>query len=185
MININVVENFITTDVCERYVDIISRTNWWEPAHVAFWNDRSINLHSMPSGIREELLDLRLIIKQKMMIDYNCVDDLYSDIFQFVRWQEECELPPHADAENANGDPHVVFYRKYASVIYLNDKYNGGQIYFPNFDNYAPSIKPGTLVMFPSTLRYLHGVTKITTGTRYTITGFFTHNHTYKDEYRI
>jgi len=185
MNNIYILENYVSSDVCERYVNAISHTDWWEKNNDYDWHNRSINLHSMPLDIKEELLDIRCDVKQKIINQYNVNDLLYSDLFQFVRWQVGNKLYPHADAENPDGSPHPMFYRNYASVIYLNDNYIGGEIYFPNFDNFKPKIKPGTLVMFPSTLRYLHGVTEITEGTRYTIVGFFTFNERYKDGNRI
>jgi len=56
-----------------------------------------------------------------------------------------------------------------ACLIYLNDDYDGGEIYFPRQEI---SIKPkaGTLITFPGSLHYIHGVNKIISGTRYTIT---------------
>ena len=39
--------------------------------------------------------------------------------------------------------------------------------------------KPNTLVFFPGTLEYLHGVKEITGGVRYTLTSFWTFNKNY------
>ena len=60
-----------------------------------------------------------------------------------------------------------------ATLIYLNDDYAGGEIYFPD---YGISIKPtaGDLVCFPDTPEYIHGVTAILSGTRYTSPRWFT-----------
>jgi hypothetical protein len=55
-----------------------------------------------------------------------------------------------------------------AILAYLNDDYEGGYLYFPEFDYYLkPS--PGDVVMFPGSLYYVHGVSKVTSGTRYTL----------------
>lgn len=55
-----------------------------------------------------------------------------------------------------------------AILVYLNDDYEGGELYFPRY-NY--SIKPtaGTMITFPGSLYYIHGVKEITKGVRYTI----------------
>ena len=55
-----------------------------------------------------------------------------------------------------------------AILAYLNDDYEGGYLYFPEFDYYIkPS--PGDIVMFPGSLYYVHGVSPITKGVRYTL----------------
>lgn len=60
-----------------------------------------------------------------------------------------------------------------ATLIYLNNDYSGGEIYFPDYDVY---IKPdaGDLVCFPDTPDFVHGVKPITDGVRYTSPRWFT-----------
>ena len=60
-----------------------------------------------------------------------------------------------------------------ATLLYLNNNYFGGEIYFPEYD---VSIKPdaGDLVCFPDTPDFVHGVKPISHGTRYTIPRWFT-----------
>jgi predicted 2-oxoglutarate/Fe(II)-dependent dioxygenase YbiX len=60
-----------------------------------------------------------------------------------------------------------------ATLVYLNDDYEGGEIYFPD---YKISIKPepGDLLCFPDQPRYVHGVKEIITGTRFTTPRWFT-----------
>jgi len=55
-----------------------------------------------------------------------------------------------------------------AMLVYLNDDYDGGYLYFPEFDYYLkPS--PGDIVIFPGSLYYVHGVSTVTKGVRYTL----------------
>jgi hypothetical protein len=60
-----------------------------------------------------------------------------------------------------------------ATLIYINSDYEGGEIYFPDYDI---SIKPnsGDLVCFPDTPDFVHGVKPITDGIRYTSPRWFT-----------
>lgn len=51
---------------------------------------------------------------------------------------------------------------------YLNDDYEGGELYFPELD-YAIRPKRSMLIMFPGNLHYVHGVAPITSGVRYTL----------------
>lgn len=56
-------------------------------------------------------------------------------------------------------------------MTYLNDDYEGGEIYFPDYDLI---IKPevGELILFPGTDRYIHGVKNVTKGNRLVIQSF-------------
>lgn len=54
-----------------------------------------------------------------------------------------------------------------ATLIYLNEDYSGGSIYFPDLEIEIQP-KAGDLVCFPDTPDFVHGVKKILTGVRYT-----------------
>jgi predicted 2-oxoglutarate/Fe(II)-dependent dioxygenase YbiX len=98
---------------------------------------------------------------------------LHSDLINFARWPAGYELQPHADSENPGGVPHPYPWRDFATVIYLNDDYEGGEIHFPNL-GLELKPRPGTLVVFPGTLFFLHGVRRVTRGMRHTIASFLT-----------
>jgi predicted 2-oxoglutarate/Fe(II)-dependent dioxygenase YbiX len=186
MNHILIAENFLPKLVVDQYTEFVKHTDLWEKNGDGIWNNRSLNLYSMPAELRESVLDHRISVKNKIQQHFSTRKELYADIFQFVRWREgDCLDPPHADAESTDGTPHPFPYRNFAAIIYLNSDFEGGRISFPNFDNFCPEIKPGMLVAFPGTLDYLHGVSKVTSGNRYTIAGFFTHNPNYADSYRI
>jgi hypothetical protein len=53
-------------------------------------------------------------------------------------------------------------------LVYLNDDFSGGEIYFPDRDVII-SPKPGMLILFPGTKNYEHGVKKVESGIRYTL----------------
>jgi hypothetical protein len=56
-------------------------------------------------------------------------------------------------------------------VIYLNDDFDGGEVYYPTL---GISIKPikNSLVIHPGTIEYLHGVTDVTNGVRFNLAFF-------------
>lgn len=67
----------------------------------------------------------------------------------------------------------------FSTVVYLNDSYEGGEIYFPNHDF---EVKPpaGSMVVFPSGgHEYMHGVKPVISGRRYTIAMW----HTIHEDY--
>ncbi len=76
-------------------------------------------------------------------------------------------MPAHFDdsPENTKNKTH------YGLVLYLNDNYDGGEIYYPKLNiEYKP--KSGDIIIHPGTEEYMHGVRDISNGTRYAITTF-------------
>lgn len=63
--------------------------------------------------------------------------------------------------------------KHYSSLIYLNDDYVGGELYFPQHENLTLRMEPGDLVVFRGDENTLHGVKKIESGIRYTISLFW------------
>lgn len=68
--------------------------------------------------------------------------------------------------------------RQIVAVLYLNDDYEGGEIYFPtvNDANDKPlRIKPktGDVLIFGCDERYTHGVAEVTKGERYCVTMWY------------
>jgi hypothetical protein len=72
-----------------------------------------------------------------------------------------------------SGNPHIDAIEKepfieYSTVIYLNDKYEGGNIYFPNQD-FSHRPNKYSAIMFPGNSEdYRHGISEIKSGLRYT-----------------
>lgn len=79
---------------------------------------------------------------------------------------------PHSDSSELDGTPNAWQMNKYACILYLNNDYDGGAIYFPQHEL---DIQPGagSLVVFEGSHEYLHGVREITEGNRFTILAFW------------
>ena len=81
------------------------------------------------------------------------------------RMQEGVELKAHTDQDT---DPSI----KYAAILYLNEEYSDGEIFFPNC-NIELKPKPRSLLLFPGTKEYNHGVRHVGPGPiRYVLVGF-------------
>lgn len=94
-----------------------------------------------------------------------------------VRWLPGMLQQPHADKElhigNDKGKPNDFPYYDLAGLFYINDDYEGGELYFPNQGiQFKP--KRGAAYFFPGDLNYIHGVTEIKSGIRYTCPFFWT-----------
>ena len=63
--------------------------------------------------------------------------------------------------------------KHYSSLVYLNSDYKGGELYFPQHNNYTIKPEPGTLVCFKGDENSLHGVHTVTDGIRYTLSLFW------------
>ena len=88
------------------------------------------------------------------------------------KWNPGENQDVHADGETAGGWPGYNYIVDYGSIIYLNDDYEGGEIFFPKY-NIHMKPKAGTLIFFPSTNMYAHGVTEVISGVRYTSPHFW------------
>jgi hypothetical protein len=77
---------------------------------------------------------------------------------EIVEWEEACFQPIHRDMSS----PNTVF----TSITYLNDDYQGGHTHFKDDMQVIPKV--GRTVFFDG-VHYLHGVTPVTSGTRYTL----------------
>lgn len=117
----------------------------------------------------------------------------YTFGFPIVPLEGSCDLrkwdvgdyqEPHSDSEgNHDGtddyfvDPFLIdnfssLFIDVGCVMYLNDEYSGGEIYFPAYGMVVKP-KPGDLMFFPGSNLYMHGVNPITDGERFTITTFY------------
>lgn len=66
---------------------------------------------------------------------------------------------------------------EYAAVLYLNDDYNAGELFFTNFEGTVRP-EPGSLMIFPGTTTYEHGVHPVAPGpVRYVLPTFIKRQH--------
>lgn len=127
----------------------------------------------MPPKILKLMEKIRRRSAKHIKDHYGITDPVYADTLQLVRWRPGDQQAAHADCEEPDGRPNQTPWRAFASIIYLNDEYEGGQIYFPEL-GLRPELKPRLMAYFPSTANYLHGVEPITSGIRYTFSCFYT-----------
>ena len=82
------------------------------------------------------------------------------------RMQSGVELKPHTDQHT---DPSI----RYAAILYINDDYADGTLFFKNKENSDIKPKPRTLLIFPGNEEFEHGVRHVGEGPiRYVTVGF-------------
>lgn len=94
------------------------------------------------------------------------------------KWDVGGFAAPHSDNSDHDGNPNAFEINKYVGILYLNDDYEGGELYFCDKDNEMKpylSFKPNaySYYVFPGGVENIHGVSEITKGTRYTMVSFW------------
>ena len=94
-----------------------------------------------------------------------------------VRWLPGQLQMPHADKELHEGPdaglPNDFPWYDIAGLFYLNDDYEGGELYFP-LQGVEFKPKAGGAYFFPGDKNFIHGVREVKSGIRYVIPFFWT-----------
>lgn len=122
------------------------------------WVDKNLNIkhHKEQNVFYERLSEIVDKCDPSLML---------SGLATIQRMQPGVELKSHTDQHT---DPSI----NYATIIYINDNYVDGELFFPNLDiSLRP--KPGDLLFFPGDEKHEHGVKHVGEGPiRYVIVGF-------------
>lgn len=176
---ISITENFLTEkeaayliNVAESVDPSIWRTegeNSPESENFVFWDDKNLFLHKLPDFDR----NLILALEERAHAVYEKAYGLENSGVRYVSVNIIHRFKPgHQMEEHQDRGPHYTNNDiMHGFVIYINDDYEGGEIYYPNKDI---SIKPKarSLVIHPGSEEYTHGVSPVESGLRYTLTSF-------------
>lgn len=138
------------------------------------WEDKNFNLNNYPiqKTIFNRINPLITSVNDKLTL---------SGFVTLQRMQEGVELKSHTDQHT---DPSI----QYATILYINDDYVDGELFFKKID-FKIKPKSGSLLVFPGTAEYEHGVAPVGPGPiRYVLVGFvkimgFYDNNKYNDVY--
>ena len=73
----------------------------------------------------------------------------------FVCYENQQGYIPHVDARSLESSERLV-----TAIVYFNDNYSGGELFFPELNYYIAPPKNST-VIFPSSRLFLHGARKV------------------------
>lgn len=188
--NIVRLENFMTQEELD-YLDKFARQNdSWDVTEThyndegtviydsSYWENRVATentLNSVDPKVVEVIKGMQARLKVEVDKFFNV--DAAPTSAALVRWLPGQLQQPHADKElhigEDEGKPNDFPYYDLAGLFYLNDDYEGGELYFPKQGiQFKP--KKGAAYFFPGDLQYIHGVTEITSGIRYVSPFFWT-----------
>jgi hypothetical protein len=188
--NIIELENFMTDFELSTLSDFAKTLNTWDKTEThynengtviyesEYWKDRvasEVTLNKvnpeMAQIIRNMMKRLQPIVENHFRVK------IVPTGTTIVRWLPGQFQNPHADKELHEGvdagKPNDFPHYDLASLFYLNDDYEGGELYFPKQGiQFKP--KKGAAYFFPGDMNYIHGVTEIKNGIRYTCPFFWT-----------
>ncbi len=150
-----------------------------------YWNGRVIYAHevgAIDAKAGEIMTRFQKEATQRLGAFYQLTHPVYADTVQLVFWNDGMFMPPHADNANPDGAPHGMAWRNFSSVVYLNDDYDGGELYFTALDQYIKP-KAGMLVGFTGGFYHEHSVLKVTGGDRFTMPSFYTFDTSRADRF--
>lgn len=146
-----IIRNFLTQEDCQSLVQEAKTSANWKPQS----KDTGIFILSSSN--------------HKIMIDvYKRVSELFDKTLhtQMIRMIHKTDKDSFWEDHSDNlGDPTI----QYGVVIYLNDDFEGGQLFYPESKT---NIKPESGMLIFHKGDKIHGVSKVESGTRYTLTSF-------------
>lgn len=188
--NIVSLDNFIREDELNKLNKFIRANTVWDVTETHYnengtviydsdyWADRVITYPNI-SKIDQSIIDTieGMVARLKVEVDSYFSVDAGPTSPAMVRWLPGQLQMPHADKELHSGPdagtPNDFPWYDIAGLFYINDDYEGGELYFPNQGiKFKP--KAGSAYFFPGDMNYIHGVTEIKSGIRYTVPFFWT-----------
>jgi hypothetical protein len=162
-------------DLLVRTFDELEELVFGASHDASFWDKRGLwhadVLQHRPEAAKAMMAALgRCLIEMKRF--WKLKVPIYADGLHMMSWKPGLFMPPHADNAYPDGKPHELAHRDLSGVLYLNDGFEGGELYLPAQD---VLVKPGTgtLVSMTGGFHHEHAVVRVESGMRITIP-FFT-----------
>jgi hypothetical protein len=161
--NIQYIKNVLSEQEHAMLLEYVKNYESWneEP-----WGSRTIRSNQMPEHFLDMLEKVFKVVYENATSLYKVeIDHFNRGGLHLVKFVEGFSLMPHVDTMS-DESLHI------ASVYYINDDYEGGEIRFPNHD-LTIKPEPNSLIIFPGNENYLHQVIKITKNNRYSSAMWF------------
>lgn len=180
-------EDFLTREECEAIIKVIElkmqkdQLRW---QGISFYesyssgmpddNDPDLALVGLPPTFFSDL-EKRIIKATADMAGKN-PEQMSKISYHSQRWIPGAFANYHSDNSGNDGEPSAFERSRYATFIYLNDDFEGGDLNFKaNYGEKIINVKPkaGTLATFHGGHKNLHEVTLVKKNTRYTLGSFW------------
>ncbi len=195
--NIVSLENFMTSEELEYLNNFIRNNKEWDVTETHYnengtviydadyWKDRVVTYPNIQKTNPQVINIINGMVQRlKIKVDNFFKVDANPTSPAMVKWLPGQFQLPHADKELHSGPdagkPNDFPWYDLAGLFYLNDDYEGGELYFPK-QNIQFKPRAGAAYFFPGDMNYIHGVTEITSGIRYTVPFFWTISRHWED----
>jgi hypothetical protein len=175
------IPNFISKDIVPNMINFFENCNvdWGD---IAFYGSSGKGILTDPNTLKSfELSDnffTDLKDKYQEAVEKVFGRKVKANTSHAQKWDVGGFAAPHSDNSDHDGNPNAFEINKYVGILYLNDDYDGGELYFCDKENKMTpylSFKPNaySYYVFPGGVENIHGVSEITKGTRYTMVSFW------------
>jgi hypothetical protein len=131
------------------------------------WKNRNLRLEKTHTLQNVESRILKEYCSYVQNIPENQIKNVFKGLGPINRTGIGQNLPVHDDL----GPPELNLPVAHGIVLYLNDDFVGGELFYPNL-NLELKPKKGMLVIHSAQSKYAHGVAEVISGIRYGITLF-------------
>ena len=189
--NIVEVENFITEEEQSILLEFMKKNSSFDDIPTEYnengtliyddrpWANRVATTEQLLKNGAHDIIEIlnTIVSRFKPIIENFFEVECFATGPALVRWPVGARQEPHADKELHEGPdagtPNSFPWYDIGTVFYINDDYQGGELYFPKQGiEFKPKARAG--YFFPGDLNYIHGVRPITSGCRYTSPYFWT-----------
>lgn len=183
-----IIPDFLSAKECERLTTMFDRLHGLVKHRrigIDFWEGRIVYMTDVAEYNAQAAAIMGGFQKRATALlgdFYALTRPLWTDTVQLNVWEQGSFLPCHTDNSNPDGSAHSTPWRDFSSIVYLNDDYEGGELYFTAQDRV---LKPrrGMLVAFSAGHHHEHGVLKVTKGRRITMPAFYTFDQRKADQH--
>jgi hypothetical protein len=165
-----------TCDLLVRTFEELQELVFGASNEASFWNKRGLWYADVLER-RPEAATIMLAAMSRCLAEmkrfWKLKAPIYPDGLHMMSWKAGLFMPAHADNAYPDGSPHELAYRDLSGVLYLNDGFEGGELYLTAQD---VLVKPrrGTLISMTGGFHHEHGVVRVESGLRITIPFFAT-----------
>ncbi len=169
------VHDFITEETARNMISYFeAKSEMW--GDIAFYGSSGMGLQSEDPMLADYHLTPYFFedLREQFRLHVESVFDveLRPNTSHAQKWDVGGFANPHSDNSDNDGNPNAFEINKYVAILYLNNDYDGGELYFPDHNiEFKPSAR--SLVIFPGGVENIHGVKEITSGVRYTMVSFW------------
>lgn len=184
---LNIYHHAFSKESIERYIEILDKKLGNNGPYS--WNEAKVTNDDRPIKKARDCVDFKMnnkslgeknesnaelhdMYQEIFDVLRKCVDDYarywgininFYEIFNFVKYEGE------GKHFRIHADDGPMYKCAVSAVIYLNDDYEGGEIFFPRLDNVTVKPGYGDIAVFPSNFAYEHASLPIKSGTKYCV----------------